>query len=98
MIVVIIIGLLAAVGIPNFMRSRTKTQREVCVKGLGVIEGAKQQWAIQNKKLRGFPVTVSDIIDYVGNKTMPICPSSGTYTIGSVGTKPTCSIADHVLD
>ena len=98
MIVVIIIGLLAAVGVPNFLRSRVKAQRESCIKALGTIDGAKQQWAIENKKLKGYPVVISDITPYLSNKIMPICPASGTYTIGAVGTKPTCTIADHVLE
>ena len=98
MIVVIIIGLLAAVGVPNFLRAREKTQRETCIKSLNVIEGAKQQWSVENKKLKGNPVTTSDILPYCNQQIMPTCPSGGTYTIGAVGTKPTCNIPLHVLE
>lgn len=98
MIVVIIIGLLAAVGVPNFLRARERTQRETCIKGLNVIEGAKQQWSLENKKRVGYPVTTSDITPYCNQQIMPICPAGGTYTLGSVGTKPTCNIPLHVLE
>ena len=98
MIVVVIVGLLAAVGIPNFLHSREKAQREVCINNLNKIDGAKQQWSIENKKLRGNPVTTTDITPYLNNKIIPLCPASGTYTIGSVGTKPVCNIPGHVLD
>lgn len=97
MIVVIIVGLLAAVGIPNLMRARVKTQRETCLNNLRQIDAAKQQWSIENKKLKGYPVTISDISSYI-RSGLPICPGQGNYTIGSVGTKPTCSVTDHVLD
>ena len=97
MIVVIIVGLLAAVGIPNLMHARVKSQRESCLNNLRQIDAAKQQWSIDNKKLKGYPVTISDISPYI-RSGLPICPGQGNYTIGSVGTKPTCSVTDHVLD
>ena len=49
MIVVAIIGLLAAIAIPNFVRARTKSQQNACINNLRQISGAVQQWALENK-------------------------------------------------
>src|SRR5579871_5721695 len=50
MIVVAIIGLLAAIAIPNFVRARTTAQKNACIANLKQIDGAVQQWALENKK------------------------------------------------
>ena len=50
MIVVAIIGLLAAIAIPNFVRARTQSQKNACINNLRQIDGAVQQWALENKK------------------------------------------------
>jgi prepilin-type N-terminal cleavage/methylation domain-containing protein len=41
MIVVAIIGLLAAIAIPNFVRARTTAQQNACINNLRQIDGAK---------------------------------------------------------
>jgi prepilin-type N-terminal cleavage/methylation domain-containing protein len=41
MIVVAIIGLLAAIAIPNLVTARKKAQRHACISSLKAIEGAK---------------------------------------------------------
>ena len=56
MIVVAIIGLLAAIAIPNFVRARTQSQKNACINNLRQIDGAVQQWALENKKPTGTPV------------------------------------------
>src|ERR1700691_4733209 len=49
MIVVAIIGLLAAIAIPNFVRARTTSQMNACINNLRQIDGAKQQWALEHQ-------------------------------------------------
>ena len=51
MIVVAIIGLLAAIAIPNFVKARTTSQTNACINNLRQIDGAKQQWALENRKV-----------------------------------------------
>ncbi|HZV36220.1 MAG TPA: prepilin-type N-terminal cleavage/methylation domain-containing protein, partial [Verrucomicrobiae bacterium] len=46
MIVVAIIGLLAAIAIPNFVHARTTAQQNACINNLRQIDGAKQEWAL----------------------------------------------------
>ena len=50
LIVVAIIGLLAAIAIPNLVKARTTSQKNACIKNLQQIEGAKEQWALEKKK------------------------------------------------
>ena len=57
------------------------------------IDGAKQQWAIDNHKGKGDTPTKSDLYGpelYLKNE--PICPIRGRYRIGSVGQKPRCEL------
>ena len=97
MIVVAIIGLLAAIAIPNFVKARTKAQQNACINNLKQMDGAKAQWAIENKKVDTDTVATSDIVPYIKGGVMPDCPASGSYTITTVSASPTCSIAGHTL-
>jgi len=98
MIVVAIIGLLAAVAIPNLVKARKSAQKQACIGNLKSIEGGKATWALDNRK--GDSDVASDA-DLFGNdkfnKKKPECPGGGTYNIGSVLENPTCTVADHVL-
>jgi prepilin-type N-terminal cleavage/methylation domain-containing protein len=96
MIVVAIIGLLAAIAIPNFVKARQTAQRNACIRNLQQIDGAKEQWALETKKGPSDPVVPAEIDAYIKGGA-PKCPASGTYTYGNVGTDPTCTIAGHVL-
>ena len=103
MIVVLIIGILLAIAIPNFIRARETSRAKSCQSNLKQINGAKEQWAIDNKKgaTDAAPGTTDLAPTYV--KVFPACPSNGTYAIGQVSTDPTCSVGaqqgynDHVL-
>ena len=100
MIVVAIIGLLAAIAIPNFIKAREISQRNACVANLKQIDGAKSTWALENKKVSGDPCDgpgdLYGATKYV--RSAPLCPANGTYDVGAVDTLPTCSIgAPHTL-
>ncbi len=62
MIVVAIIGLLAAIGIANFVRARETAQTNACINNLRVIDEAKQQWALETGQLASATPVSSDII------------------------------------
>ncbi|MCL5103702.1 MAG: prepilin-type N-terminal cleavage/methylation domain-containing protein [Armatimonadetes bacterium] len=96
MIVILIIGVLLAIAVPNFIRARETARLKSCLSNLRQIDAAKDQYAAEHKKRDGDAVDWSDIIPtYI--KTEPECPTGVPYTLGSVGQNPTCSIADHVL-
>ena len=102
MIVVAIIGLLAAIAIPNFVRARTTSQQNACINNLRQIDGAIQQWALEQKQAATAAVVESDVTPYLKNSV--VCPSSGTtfadsYAITTAAVQPTCKKvpATHVL-
>ena len=93
MIVVAIIGLLAAIAVPNFVKARTTAQMNACINNLRQIDGAIQQWALEQKKDASATVNYTDIAEYLKNSV--VCPSGGTtpddsYTITTVSAVPTC--------
>ena len=98
MIVVAIIGLLAAIAIPNFVKARTTSQANACINNLRQIDGAKQQWALETKQSTTASPANSSLQPYVGRGSAggifpPNCPGNGTYTIGNVATAPVCSLS-----
>ena len=97
MIVVAIIGLLAAIAIPNFVKAHTKAQQNACINNLRQLDGAKAQWALENKKVDTDTVANSDISPYLKGSVMPECPAAGSYTVTTVAAAPTCSVAGHTL-
>jgi len=97
MIVVAIIGLLAAIAIPNFVRARNTSQKNTCINNLRQIDGAKQQWALENKKTDTDVPTANDLKPYLGKNNLPICPAGGTYSINPVSQPTECSIPGHKL-
>ncbi|HAM72517.1 MAG TPA: prepilin-type cleavage/methylation domain-containing protein [Verrucomicrobiales bacterium] len=98
MIVVAIIGVLAAIAIPNLVKARKDAQRAACVQNLRAIEGAKEVWALDTRKGGNEGPQPTEL--YGSDKAIksePHCPAGGTYTIGTMDSKPTCSVTDHVL-
>jgi prepilin-type N-terminal cleavage/methylation domain-containing protein len=110
MIVVAIIGLLAAIAIPNFVRARTTSQMNACINNLRQIDGAKQQWALEHQAVGTATMGPTDIQPYMGRGsggTLPNCPADSSLSfatsyaggLGDCQTAPVCSIvpATHVL-
>src|SRR5438045_2244256 len=82
MIVVAIIGLLAAIAIPNFIRARTTAQKNACINNLRQIDGAEQQWALETKQAAAAVPAYTDISSYMKNAV--VCPAGGAAaTFGS---------------
>jgi general secretion pathway protein G len=89
MIVVAIIGLLAAIAIPNFVKARTTSQQNACINNLRQFDGAAQQWALETKQSATAPVNSTAIKPYVkltSTGTLPACPANGTYSYNTVAT------------
>ncbi|MEK7675150.1 MAG: type II secretion system protein [Verrucomicrobiota bacterium] len=96
MIVVAIIGLLAAIAIPNFVKARGTAQKNACINNLRQIDGAKEQWALENKKSAGSATVAAEVEAYIKGGA-PKCPGGGTYAYSAVDTSPTCSLSGHTL-
>jgi len=94
MIVVLIIGILMAIAVPNFISARANSQKNSCIANLKQIESAKEQWAMVNKKGATDTPTSTDLVGDASTgfmKAYPSCPTGGTYTIGNMSTRPVCS-------
>jgi hypothetical protein len=93
-----LIGILAAIAIPNFVKARNTAQMHMCISNLRQIDGAKQQWALQNKKELTDTPTAQELDKFLHTSFTTLkCPAGGVYTINAVGEKPTCSIPQHDL-
>src|SRR6266478_3355999 len=93
LVVVAIIGLLAAVALPNFIKTRTTVNKNACINNLKQIDSAMQQWALELKKNPSDPISFADISAYLKNGTF--CPAGGrtlsdSYLITTVSSEPTC--------
>jgi prepilin-type N-terminal cleavage/methylation domain-containing protein len=109
MIVVAIIGLLAAIAIPSFLKARTTSQKNACINNLRQIDAAKEQWALEtNQPATATPVAgdIDDYIKYSASLEADVyCPAdsaqafSSSYTINALGTNPACQIdvTNHTL-
>jgi len=97
MIVVAIIGLLAAIAIPNFVKARTTSQANACINNLRQMDGAAQQWALENKQQSTASVGTTDITPYIkldSTGNLPPCPGGGSYAASwTVSTHPSCSLS-----
>ena len=93
MIVVLVLSIILAVAVPSWMSARERSREGVCHANLRMIEHAKEQFAMEGNKQTGDAVANTDIWPtYMKARTFPQCPEAGTYTVGSIGTEPTCSI------
>ena len=94
MIVVLIIGILLAIAIPNFIRAREQGRAKACSANLKQIQSALQQYAMDQKLAAGATISGWDTL-LVGSslyiKSTPSCPSNGSYSVTGIDTDPTCS-------
>jgi prepilin-type N-terminal cleavage/methylation domain-containing protein len=101
MIVVAIIGLLAAIAIPNFVRARTQSQLNACINNLRQLDGACQSYALENKLSSSATYALNDLLPYIkltSTGVLPGCPANGTYSPGATVTNPpTCNVTGHAL-
>ncbi len=91
MIVVLIIGILLAIAVPNFLKARETSRTKTCVANMRQIEGAKEQWAMENNQGATSTPTAGNLSpDYI-KSAMPACPSgAAAYVINNMSTNPTC--------
>ena len=93
MIVAGIIGLLISIALPSFQRARETARAKTCAQNLRAVESAKDQYLMDRNLSRSTSVFSTDIAGtglYI--KTMPQCPSDGTYTVGTGDINAVCSV------
>jgi prepilin-type N-terminal cleavage/methylation domain-containing protein len=100
MIVILILGIVSVIAVPNFLSARTSSQKNSCIANLHTIEAAKEQWAMDQSKAVTATPTQEDLVGTVTGgyiKYFPTCPAGGTYTIGNMTSRPTCTVTGHQL-
>jgi len=96
MIVVAIIGILAAIAIPGFKNSIGKAQSQACAINRKNIDAAKLQWCVEHKQPTTATLVDADLFGqtaYIEHK--PDCPAGGAYELKAVEEKCTCSVVQH---
>ena len=93
MIIVGIIGMLAAIAIPTMVKARTTSQTKACASNLRQIQSAIQQCTLELKKGPTASVTTAEVTPYIRKE--PVCPAGGTtfddsYALTDVSSDPTC--------
>jgi prepilin-type N-terminal cleavage/methylation domain-containing protein len=102
MIVVAIIGLLAAIAIPNYVKARANSQANACINTLRQIEGACQQVTFAKNMAPGsivnYPDDITPYLKLNSASSIPPCPAGGTYSLLPVGQNPQsqCSLGSTV--
>lgn len=106
MMVLLIIGLVAVIGFPNFRRASNESRDKICINNLRQIDSAKAQWAIENRQDDTVIPVETDVEPFIKGGTAKVyCPIDPTktfansYSINALGTNPTClaAPADHTL-
>ncbi len=87
-----------AVVLPLFIKARTTTASNPCINNLRQLDGATQQWALENHKGTNDVPTWEDIRPYLRDGVIPTCPQGGTYTLGTLEKSPKCSYPEHSLE
>jgi prepilin-type N-terminal cleavage/methylation domain-containing protein len=103
LIVLTILSIILAIGVPNYMRSREESLKNTCIANMKQINSAMDEWVIEKKITTGTVPSESDEVDIYSylKGGRPECPSKGVYTLHEVGSveQVTCSRADkgHLL-
>jgi hypothetical protein len=95
--VVLLVG--SAGVIPCMMGAQPTARKNECINNLRMIEGAKEQWALENRKEAG---ALPSAVEIYGTKERPggymkyppECPDGGKYRIGAIGQESMCSLAE----
>ena len=105
MIVVAIIGLLAAIAIPSFMRARVTSQKNACINNLRQIESAKDQYALEFGLTNGASILANEtaawgvFVTATGDggyiKTFPNCPAS--TNLGAATKSAAFTVQDYTI-
>ena len=96
MIVVAIIGMLAAIAIPNISEAIKTARQRTCSLNRKNIDGAKLRWALETQQPETATPTEEDLFGtkrYIEHK--PNCPAHGKYALNAVEEKCTCTVTEH---
>ena len=96
MIVVAIIGLLAAIAIPNINEAIATSRAQACQLNRKNIDAAKLRWSVTNNQPTDATPTEQDLFGrdaLIEHK--PNCPAGGAYAVNAVQERCTCNVVRH---
>ena len=96
MIVVAIIGLLAAIAVPNFVRARATSQANAWINNLRQLNPQSNSSRSKKGKNTGDPINYpDDLTPYIklnSASSIPSCPAGGSYRLIACGFDPADSL------
>jgi hypothetical protein len=97
-VAVVLWAVVAVIVMSNFVREPHTSPLNACINNLRRIDGATQQWALDNHKTTNDFPTWADVRPYLSRDgKIPTCPQGGRYTLGGLDKPPTCSFPGHTL-
>ena len=96
LIVVVILAVLVGIAWPNWMNARESARSQTCLSNLKHIQNAKEQFASEHRKGTGDTVAMTDLVPDLLREE-PMCPAGGSYSLGTIGENPRCSVSGHDL-
>ena len=98
MIIGLVLVVLAAIVLPNFIKARSTSAANACINNLRQIDAAANQFALEKAKNTGagihYPNDLTPYIKLNSAGKIPSCPNGGIYHISKVGEVPTCSLSN----
>ena len=92
-VIVAMIGLIAAIAIPSFVKARGTAQEKVCINQMQLLENAKEQLLLTGRYSTGEFISEADVSRYLENGFDGLkCPGGGSYSINPIGQSPSCSV------
>ena len=92
-VIVAMIGLIAVIAIPSFVKARGTAQEKVCINQMQLLENAKEQLLLTGRYSTGDVISEEDISQHLENGLDGLkCPGGGTYSINPIGQPPSCSV------
>lgn len=100
MIVIVVIGILASIAIPNYKSILNRAERSACLANQRTIEMARMYYSITNNS---YGLSMADIkgafseIGFTGDGKAEnlVCPSGGSYIFDTGTFEITCTIVEH---
>lgn len=97
MVVVAIIGMLAAIAMPNIAHAVKEARERACSLNRKNIDAAKLRWSLAKNESPTATPPEAELFGadaYIEHK--PNCPAGGAYAINAVRERCTCSVVSHV--
>src|SRR5512139_2919959 len=89
MIVVLIIGILMAIAVPNFLKARQSSRQKTVIANLKQVDSAKEQWAMETGQISGAACDSTNLFPTYMQSYPLNTPVTGVYIPNAVGTEPT---------